>query len=624
MKRFIHNKKTVGWPGTLLVLLGCFFVTFAGTVILQVGSAAATAQNFLLHPVLILLNGLPIAVLLVALWALTGNAFVSGSITSLLFHLLSLVNRIKIEARYDPLVPSDFTLIGEAATATGEYQLDLHIPVVIAVALLAIVLLLLGLKCRTARPKLPLRIAVGVLAAGVFVLGMATLYPDEAIYTDLARHTPNVNQYNIPTVFDGLGFNYCFLHNYNLYTVRRPAGYSEQEAAGWAQGGVSKTADVDVIFVQCEAFSDIMRDGVFAWEETENPLYAYDQVANGERAVSGHVIVSNYGAGTANTEYDVLTGMPTTFISEGNTSSFRVVRRDVPSLARTFAAAGYDNYFMHPGQAWFYNRENVYAYFGFRQQVYLDEFQGYAWKGSFMADSSFREKFLSDWTAKRAQAPDTPLLAFTVTIQNHQAYPYSKYAETLPEAKLSKSVSDETLETVTVYAQGIRDSAVMLRDLTEALDGMERPTVLVFWGDHLPALGANFAVYHDLGLDIGYETTLEGTLNTYKTPYTIWVNEAFCEHCDWNAKKAALALPENGIISDFYLGELVYELASLEGSDPYFDFLGTLRRELPVIRPGCYALQDGTLTSELTEQQQEMVEKLQKWDYYRLMDQKIQ
>lgn len=625
MKKFFANKVHMKWYWTLLVLGLGFVVTFFGGVALQVGSLKATLSNFLLHPILIALNGLPIGVLLLVLYAIFGNAFHAGAVTSLLIQLMSLVNRIKIEARYDPFVPSDFTLLGEAATATGEYRLNLHIPFLLAIVGFALVMFLLGIKFKSARPKWYLRALLGLAAVGLFAFSMVRYYSNKDLYEFLTTSTPGVSQINVPTAFDGLGFNYCFLHNFNLYTIERPADYSTEEAAAWAakSDAPAPQPKVNLIFVQGEAFSDIMLDPVFGWEETENPLYEYTLVANSDRAISGHIIVSNYGAGTANTEFDVITGMPTTLISAGNTSAFRVVRRNVPSLARTLQSAGYQNYFMHPGQPWFYNRENVYRFFGVEDQTFIDAFDGYEWKGQTVSDAAFGQKLIEDYEQRKA-ASDAPLFAITVTMQNHQAYPYSKYDEPLPPAKIDRDVQDETMEMITVYAEGIRDTAHLLTELTEYFDREEEPTVLVFWGDHLPALGANFSVYRDLGLDVGRNETLQETLHTYMTPFTVWGNEAFCREYDMAALQEALDLPDNATISDFYLGELVYEMLGLQGTDPYFDFLGELRREMPVMRPGCCLLGDGTMTDTLTDAQEALVSKLNRWEYYRLKDERVE
>lgn len=625
MKTLISKKIHMRWYWTLLCLVGCSGIILCMSVALQIGSVVTTLLNLLRQPLLLLLNLLPIAAVLTLLYALIGNAFYAASFTSLLFNLLSLVNLIKIESRNDPLVPADIGLLKEAMQATGDYQLDLHVPYILVIVAVAVVLFLLGVKLKSARPRPLLRAVTGVAAVGCFALALWTLYPSRTIYNRFLAHTSNVYEYNIPSVFDGLGFNYCFLHNLNLYSVDKPEGYSADEAAAWAAdvGAAHDGTRPNVVFIQCEAFSDIMADPAFTYSAEENPLYLYQLVADSDRALSGHIVVSNYGAGTANTEFDILTGMQTNMISETQTSAFRVIHRNTNSLARTFAADGYSTYFMHPGMRWFYNRESVYDHLGISDSVFSGAFADEEFKGNMISDEAFKNHLIADFEARTA-GTDQPLFAFTVTIQNHQAYPYSKYEGLdIAPAQVRAPVSDAAMETLSVYAEGIRDSSKMLYDLTEYFDTSNEPTILVFWGDHLPALGNNFSVYQELGLSIGDQSTLAGAVSTYTTPFVVWANRAYCEENDFAAAKAALELPENPLISDIYLGGIVYELTGMTGADPYFDALNQARRTLPVIGRGFYVLPDGSYTDSLTTEQQALVDRLHKWEYYRLMDEKI-
>lgn len=592
-------------------------------VALQAGGLAHTLKNFLHDPRLLGLNLFPILALTAIFTGLLGNLFWGASVTSLIVHLLSLVNLIKIECRKDPLVPPDFALLGEAMVATGEYRLDLHIPYLIVILLFSLALLILGFKFKT--KLLPWkRILLAVLCVALFVLSVLTVYHSGDLYTDLIRRIPGLSLSNVPAVFDELGFPYCFLHNYGLYEVQRPEGYSEAEAAAWAAecSEADTPLPVDVVFVQCEAFSDIYNADAFDYADEENPLYRFWQVAASEQSVSGHIVVSNYGAGTANTEFDVITGIETNMLNEIPTSAFRVIHKHMSSLARTYAVLGYDNWFMHPGQRWFYNRESVYDHLGFQSQSYVDAFQGYPWKGAYISDKGFGQMLMDRYTEQTA-ASDAPWFAFTVTIQNHQAYPWTKYPERPADAPLRVPVSEQTLEALSVYAEGIRDSSVLLYDLTEFFDKQERPMLLIFWGDHLPALGKSFQVYQEIGLDIGNESDLNWALDTYTTPYVLWANRAYCEAYDFSGRVAALELPAGGRISDIYLGQLVYELCGLSGSDAYWDYLGQARRVLPVICKGRYELPDGSITETLLPEQKAVETKLRRWAFYRVIDERV-
>lgn len=624
MKRFFSKKLNLSPLWTVLLWLALSGFLLLVCVALQPGALTNTLKNFLHEPRLILLNLFPILALSGVLTALLGNLFWAGSGTALVFSLLSLANLIKVECRKDPLVPADFSLLGEAMVATGEYQLDLHLPYLALILLLCLALVLLGIKCKT-RLKPWLRAGAGLALAGLFVGSMLTVYPSAEVYTRMVKSVDGLSSSNVPAVFDETGFLYCFLHNYGLYEAQVPEGYDAKEAAAWAAGSgeAAEALDVDVIMIQCEAFSDIYEAEAFDYAPGENPLELYWQVAASSQAVSGHIVVSNYGAGTANTEFDVLTGVGTNLLNENSTSAFRLIHHQTASLARLFGSRGYGNWFMHPGEAWFYNRQSVYDYLGFGERTFVDDFRGrFPWKGAYVSDEGFGMMLREKYEAWRASA-DAPWFAFTVTIQNHQAYPWSRYAERPPEAPLKVAVSDETLETLSVYAEGIRDSSRLLLEMTEYLDGRERPVLLVFWGDHLPALGKSFSVFREIGLDIGNEADPASAIDTYTTPFVIWANRAYCERYDFAARAAALELPAGARISDVYLGELVYELCGLEGTDPWWDFLGQARRTLPVYCQGRYELPDGTVTETLTPAQRAVEDKLRKWGYYRIFDERL-
>ena len=573
MKLFFKRKIRLPWSWTAILFLAIGFLLLGISVWLQAGPMTGTFANFLHEPMLLLLNLFPILAVLGLLWGLFGNLFYSASLSTLVFGLLSLVNLIKIECRKDPLVPADFGLLGEAMIATGEYQLNLHVPCLLLLAALAAFFLILGIKFRT-RQRPWLRWGGLAAAAGLLAASMLTVYPSKTLYTDMVKSVEGLSSSNVPAVFDETGFLYCFLHNVNLYAVQKPEGYNLKEAETWAAGGdtAREAPDVNLIFVQCEAFSDLFDAPAFSYAEEENPLFLFHRVAESEQAISGRIVVSNYGAGTANTEFDVLTGVETNFLNETSTSAFRVIHKKMPCLSRTLAALGYEKWFMHPGESWFYNRDSVYDRFGFSERTFLDDFRDgsgrFQWKGHMISDEAFGTMLLDRFREHRAQS-DAPWFAFTVTIQNHQAYPWSKYDPRPPEAELAVPVPDGTLEALSVYAEGIRDSSALLARLTVEFDRLEEPTILVFWGDHLPALGSNFSVYRDIGLQIGNESDLYWALETYTTPYVIWCNRAYCESVDFAAKKEALDLPAGRRISDVYLGELVYELPELKEIQAY-------------------------------------------------------
>lgn len=605
----------VPWLTALLIFLLSGFITLF-CVYLQPGSFVEALRTFYHQPRLIPLNWFPALVFTAIAYFLTKNVFYGGAISGGVMALMSYVNLLKIEGREDPFVPSDIFLLREALNAVGEYQLYMHWGKVIAIVALVALAVAIGYFVKSPAPRLPWRLGCAALTLVVFFGAVQLVYRDKDLYESFT--VPYA--YNIPSVFNTLGFNYCFLYNYNLYPVDRPDGFSKSEVEDWIEDGQT-TADEpavqpNVLMVMCEAFSDLSEEDVFLYSEEDDPLRGFKLVAESERAVSGHIVVSNYGAGTANTEFNVLTGMQTNMIGEQTTSSFRVIRKQTKSIASILAEQGYSTFFMHPGQSWFYNRTSVYNRLGIADQVFIEAFDETDYKGTMISDAAFLDELQSDLQTRLVES-DAPLFAYTVTIQNHQSYNYAKYPERAADVPLSVPVSDAAMEQLAVYLEGVRDSSEMLLALTEYLDTLDEPTLLVFFGDHRPNLGTATT---ELGLAYNRNDTPENTVDTYATPYVIWANASYADAVDLAAVYQSLDLPENGLISDNYLGSLTLELIGRSGCDPFMDYLSEMRRLLPVVRERerAYCLPDGTLTDTLTSEQAALVEKLSRWAYYQL------
>lgn len=601
---------------TVISLLAAWELLFLTVLMIQPGGVTETLRMFWQDKLLIPLNAFPIlAVLLVCYW-IVGNPFAAAGTAGLIVNLLSYVNLVKTDCRNDPFVPADIGLIREAVNAAGEYTLNLHIGILAGILILSALCFLLAAVFRVKHPKWQVRILGAVAVLGAFVWSMPNVYQSVDLYTPRGD---NLSKSNVPEVFRLCGFPYCFLHNYDLYPIEKPEGYQKSTVEQWASEDAAEytkpNVQPNVIFVMCESYSDLSDENVFQYAEEDNPMYGFHQLAASERARSGHIVVSNYGAGTANTEFDVLTGIQTNMVSPNNVSSFRVIHKSINALPWDYQAAGYETYFTHPGYSWFYNRDNVYKFLGMEERVFNDTYTDADRKGTMISDEAFYEHLTA--TLDEKLEGDKPLFAYGVTIQNHQAYPYSKYGFEPEKPPLSTTISDSAMETLSVYLEGVRDSTAMLEKLCDYFDSREEPILLVFYGDHRPALGQDYGVYRELGLSTGETDLSDEILDTYKTPYLLWANKAYAPDCDFDS----LDLPET--ISSNFLGAAVYELTGMTGTDPYFDTLEELRRSLPVISHGVYVDGSGTVSTETTDSQEEILRRLAWWKYYRLKDEPL-
>lgn len=627
------------WAGIPVGLLLAGLITILA-LWCQPNRLANVLMIFLQQPVLIVLNYLPILLLLSCLSFLTHNVFLGAALTELPVGVLSIANRIKIEVRDEPVFPRDLALLREVSSAMQDYHISYPAVAIAAVILLFAVLLAAGIlvgirpagsgtQSADSGSRTPAfgnrfpqgwRASLGGAAASLLLLILAcfTVLGSNTIYSSIETS----NSYRLSTVFNETGFPYGFCRMLTTYSVDKPDGYSREEAEAWdgEPGETEDPADVHVIFVMNEAFSDLTDQPVFRFEE--DPLKNLHAIREEEHCLYGRLVVPGFCGGTANTEFDVTTGMQTRALSENATSAMRVVDRNQDSLFRVFGGDGYHTSFMHPGYGWFYNRQNVYPWLGASETIFEDQMENPEYLGSWISDAYTAgqiEDLLAD-AVSRGQY----LFNYTTSIQNHMSYTYDKYGDdvTYPEVAIDRPVSEETQMMAEVYAAGARDADAMLGELHDAFAAGEEPVVLVFYGDHLPYLGDSGSGYRELGIDV---TQLDDAVTdswfAYETPYIIWANDSAAELLDWDSRAASLDLPQGGSLSAAFLGAAVLELTGRGYGDSWFGFLNELRRSCPVVQGETLQLADGTIcrVSELADTElADRILKWRKWSYYKL------
>ena len=225
----------------------------------------------------------------------------------------------------------------------------------------------------------------------------------------------------------------------------------------------------------------------------------------------------NFGGGTSNTEYDVLTGCATRYLGS-SLPSYSFIHSDFDGMPRQLQKLGYETLSIHPGYAWFYNRQNVYPDLGFAASYFLEDSfdlatQGY---GGYVNETATMDKIIETLDT-HIKETDTPLFSFTVTIQNHG--PYEKKYGTLEQNFSSDIELNETqTDLLTQYFQGIGDADEQIGRLKEYAEGSDEPIVLVYFGDHLPGFSNGMEFFDLLDYPIDANGSPEEQLAVYETP----------------------------------------------------------------------------------------------------------
>ena len=572
---------------------------------------------FKAQPTLIVLNAMPVGLLLQIFTCLFRNVFFGAALTNLIVCGFSVANRVKIEVRDEPVFPRDLALLKEVGAIVSDYDISYPWGAIGIVMIASLLLVVLGvfIRCKPfplARRRGWFGSLLGIRASGAVLVSLIfTVYASNDLYNSFKVS----NAYYVPAVFNELGFPYCFCHQFTTYPVDKPDGFSKGQAELWEQEAAPQKGEkqpVNVIMVMNEAFSDITDREAFAFDETNEPLPNLQAMRQDPHAVTGHIVVPNFAAGTANTEFDVMTGIQTNALSATTTSAMRVVNRNLDSLFRVYGENGYHTSYFHPGDNWFYNRENVLAWMGAEETRFTNGMENMETKGRWVTDEYLVGQIKNEF--EETVAGGNTLFHYMTTIQNHMSYTPDKYGEgySYPDVPLNISVSGHVETLLKVYIEGARDADAMLGQLKEYFSAQEKPVVLVFFGDHLPYLGDNQVGYEELGMAA---EPYWADLASYETPFVIWANDTAFEMLDWSA---AVELPET--ISASFLGAAVLELTGHSSDSSWFSFLNDLRREFPVVQKNTAVLSDGTVANPvlLDDQPSAALEKWRQWSYYKL------
>ena len=605
----------------LAVLFWSVFIT--GVVyLITTSQILRVGWRILQAPTMLLLNILPVLLLILLLFFLTRKLFFSVSCTGVVILFFAVVDRVKVIMRQEPLLPTDLTLVKETLAILKTFPAYQLVLIGLLLLAFAVLLVLSFTKSKkTALPPLPRLI-------GLVLVIVCAFGANQFIYADKARYDAyptvdnpyfQVNQYNTK------GMIYSFLHQYNITKMTAPEGYdakyfAELEQTQWNAPEEKKYPHI--IMIMGEAFSDMSENPHLSFAGYRDPLQNFKAICNSDNAYSGHIVVPNFGGGTSNTEYDVLTGCSTRYL-DNPLPSYNFIHGDFDGMPRQLQKLGYETLSIHPGYAWFYNRQNVYPDLGFQSRYFLEdsfdlETQGY---GGYINEVVTMDKII-DTLDTHIKEKDSPLFSFTVTIQNHG--PYEKHYGTLP-ANFSTDVSLDENQTdlLTQYFTGIIDADEQIGRLQEYAENSDEPIVLVYFGDHLPGFSNGMEFFDLLDYPIDANGTPAEQLAVYETPYFIWQNdsaEALCGNISDLA--AELALPENGLMSSQFLGTTVLDLFVPGYESPLHSLNRSLRRELPVCAKNIYVDAAGNYSEYISEDQQKMVKTLQKWQYYKLFDEK--
>lgn len=395
---------------------------------------------------------------------------------------------------------------------------------------------------------------------------------------------------------------YYFCRTAGNAIVKRPTGYSSEALTRITEeyGGTKEEFRPNIIMIMNESFADLHDVGNF--ETNEDYLPFLHSLEGKENTITGDLLVSTFGGGTATTEFEVLTGDTMAFLPYGSSPYQMYVKRALPGLVSGLAAQGYQTVSLHPYLATSWNRQQVYERLGFDTQLYEDAF-GEDDTERLRSYVSDRSDYYKIFEVYRYKNPGTPLFMFNVTMQNHGGYIPDDSDNFTQTIHLTGEYAGKYPE-VDEYLSLAKESDKAIEELLAYFSEVDEPTAIIFLGDHQPNVPSAF--YDELLGDTDEDSSGAERQKKMVTPFFIWANYDIEEQQDVQ-------------ISANYL--TAFALDALGCSTSGYDALRlAVREQIPRINNAGYYLPDGSWNAMETVEPDTPLADYQMMQYAQLFD----
>ena len=419
-----------------------------------------------------------------------------------LWLFLGIVNGVLLLNRVTPFTGPDVKNLTDGLSIAKKYLTHTQMTVgAVLLGLAVIILLIILIRSPKYRGKLKYKVNIPLVLAGILAFGGIT---------QLALEKRVLSNYfgNIAIAYEDYGYPYCLATTIFNTGISAPRDYSEKEISRIEKTEENLPATKDgshpnILFLQLESFFDPTL--VNYLDISEDPIPNFRKLM--EEYSSGYYKVPSVGDGTANTEFESITGMSLHYFGPGEYPYKSILKETTcESAPYVLKNLGYTAHAVHNNEANFYGRRSIFPNLGF------DTFTS----AEYMKDENqknplgwTKDSVLTDEIVKCLDSTEGPDYVYTISVQGHGDYPSEPVLEN-PEITVSGAPTDELNNKWEYYVNQIHEMDNFVKELTDRLADYPEDVVLVMYGDHLPTMGL----------------TVEDVENKYlfQTEYVMWDN----------------------------------------------------------------------------------------------------
>ena len=433
--------------------------------------------------------------------------------------LFIVANAIKYGMRAEPILPSDLVWIFQPSVLFS--FVDVSVLMVVSISLVIFTLIyIIGRRYiypgRIIRATILRFVLLGLmLLLSINVYSIFKRKDNGKIIDDVPIITLLNNFQDTKWLGNSINaryrsLSYVWLNQITTAPIIQPKGYNKDKIKEIEKKYDQVASEINknrnelidnqtIVYVLSESFADPSRiEGV---NLSRNPIPKIQEIK--AKVTSGLMQSDGYGGGTANMEFQTLTGLP--FYNINPTVS--VLYTEVaPKMQKLISVSDSFNnkkviHFESPIN---YSRNVIYNRLKFNKFISIDDKKNYdlGYQEVHISDESTYKAVLKEMDAKKNQ------FFSVITIQNHSPFIAGEPSDLTAKGN---GFSDDENTKLTNYSRLLTFTDTATQSFLESLSKIDKKITVVFYGDHLPGLYPESA----------FKNNPE---SQYQTDYFIWSN----------------------------------------------------------------------------------------------------
>lgn len=507
------------------------------------------------------------------------NVYRTTVLLSAALVLFGIVNQLKIAYSDTPVFLSDFFFLNSAGTFMD--ILKGTIMGIILKYLVIIVAFLTGIVCickfAKNRNEFSIRKRFRAFYIILPILFMVIIsVPNKNISHFMLKTFFSIDERQDNYATTNMGYYFKFgvfggLYGQNLESrLEEPDGYDPSELEQLVEESCKKKRNShkfgkpNIVMIFSESFWNIddMKEVRFDQPVASN----FEQLK--QKGILVDMISPSYGGISSNVEYEMLTGSSIKFFSSGYIPYMQLYIDDkyikAPSVIQELKRNGYKTHITSTWESSLFNCKSVYEYFGVDVTEYKEDLKDSYKKGGRISDAYVAERLIQELKEK---PKDEKLFTMILTAQAHMPFNFDKY-EDYDISIVDSKLDPEEEDTIRSYAQGVYDADKQLKEVYDFIQTYEEPTILIFYGDHLPYLKNEKG--EDITKKLEYFNTGDSTEDLYRKYHTQCLILA-----NYDIGEDDIDYMGPDLVMDYLLNNMDLEVS------PYYQWLYTTIDKLP-------------------------------------------